>query len=90
LKDLDLASRYTLTAIDCEAAKKDTGEIQSLQIPVCFCGIHNPAREASMYGLYPGGEYIDKEVVRVPPYSDRNKPKLATTADVENEVAAID
>jgi hypothetical protein len=43
-----------------------------------------------MYGLYPGGEHLDKEVVRVPPYSDPNKPKVATAAAAENEVTAID
>jgi hypothetical protein len=36
-------------------------------LPVCFCGIHNPKRDRSLYGLYPGGKVIDGQAMRVPP-----------------------
>ena len=76
-KDSKLALEFTLTFVDCDATTpvsgKDSGTTQTLQIPVCFCGIHNPKRERSFYGLYPGACHIDKEVMRVPPLND---PKL--------------
>jgi PHD-zinc-finger like domain len=36
-------------------------------LPVCFCGIHNPKRDRSLNGLYPGGQLVDGQVMRVPP-----------------------
>jgi hypothetical protein len=75
-EDLDLSKRFTLTTLDCEAAnttktgRTPEGTLQSLQIPVCFCGFHNPMREASLYGLYPGGKHLnDNEVMKIPAFS---------------------
>ena len=36
-------------------------------LPILFCGIYNPARERSFYGLYPGGKHIDTETLRLKP-----------------------
>eukprot|EP00980_Cylindrotheca_fusiformis_P026445 scaffold16189_cov125-Cylindrotheca_fusiformis.AAC.1 len=79
-KDFDISSRFTLTAIDCEAVQKRHGVVKMLQIPVCFCGFHNPTRQADMYGLYPGGEHIDDKVVRVPPHGAKMTSTISQTA----------
>lgn len=88
LKDLDLASRFTLTVVDCEAVQKGPGKDRLLQIPVCFCCFHNPMREPSLYGIYPGGEHIDERVLRVPPHRDAattSKSMPMTSADPVGE-----
>lgn len=35
-------------------------------IPICFCSFHHPCRDATLYGLYPGGANIDQEAVLIP------------------------
>ena len=48
-------------------------------LPVCFCGIHNPNRDRSLYGLYPGGaKIIDEDVIRIPPKKAVAKDKRHT------------
>ena len=68
--DRQLCSCYTLTALDIEvttgASGKDPGAERQFNLPIGFCGIHNPKREASFRGLYPGGKYLTPEVMRIP------------------------
>ena len=35
-------------------------------VPTLFCGIHNPKRDDSFYGLYPGGEHLDGGALVIP------------------------
>jgi hypothetical protein len=69
--DRELCTQYTLTALNCEGVEgeigKDPGGTRSLTIPVAFCGIHNPMREPSFYGMYPGGRHTDTKNAIVPP-----------------------
>jgi len=68
--DKRLCSCFTLTALKCEVTTcsngKDPGTRQVVELPIVFCGIHNPKREASFRGLYPAGRYVNSEVMRVP------------------------
>ena len=74
-EDLKLCSEFTMTILDCEASTPATGqaadETRTLKLPICFCGIHNPKRDRTMYGLYPEGRFITKEIMRVPPLESR-------------------
>ena len=67
-RDEELCSQYTLTftTVSCMigAFGKDKGVRRTSTLPILFCGIHNPARERSFYGLYPGGKHIDTETLR--------------------------
>jgi hypothetical protein len=70
-RDVELCSQYTLTfASVCGLAHsfgKDPGAKFSAPLPIIFCGIHNPAREQSFHGLYPGGESMDiDQTLKVP------------------------
>ena len=69
-EDKYLCSQYSLRFAKC-AIPGGTGKTpqspSSSVLPVCFCGIHNPSRDRSLYGLYPGGKFIDEQVMRVPP-----------------------
>ncbi len=68
--DRRLCSCFTLTALDCEVTtsynRVEAGTREVVQVPIAFCGIHNPKREASFRGLYPGGRHVNAEVMRVP------------------------
>lgn len=70
LVDRRLCACYTLTALDVQVAVgargKDPGAEKSLKLPIAFCGIHNPKREAAFRGLYPGGKFITADVMRIP------------------------
>lgn len=61
---------FTLTALDCEVKHgrigKDPGTRETVKIPVGFCGIHNPSREAAYRGLYPAGKYFTPDVMKIP------------------------
>lgn len=64
-KDIELCSQHTLTF--ASVSGKISGMRCTLPVPVFFCGIHNPAREQSFYGLYPGGKVVDKnKILRIP------------------------
>lgn len=71
-EDIDSSTRFALTALTCEATKgkigKDPGAKHTLTVPVAFCGIHNPKRETSLYGMYPGGKYMVEKTVRIPSF----------------------
>jgi hypothetical protein len=46
---------------------KDPGARCAAFLPIVFCGIHNPAREQSFHGLYPGGKSMDiEQTLKVP------------------------
>ena len=69
-EDAYLCRQYSLRFAKCSVPGGTSGAPQpssSSVLPVCFCGIHNPNRDRSLYGLYPGGKYIDEQVMRVPP-----------------------
>jgi hypothetical protein len=62
MQDHFLCAQYTLTFAlvkgQTSAYGNDPGVPQSTTIPVMFCGIHNPQRDSSFYGLYPGGQHL--------------------------------
>jgi PHD-zinc-finger like domain len=70
-----LCRQYSLRFAKCKIpgirrigrACTKTSPPTAVVLPVCFCGIHNPKRDRSLYGLYPGGKLIDGQVMRVPP-----------------------
>lgn len=61
--DAYLSSLYTFEMIECNQIAGDTNA--STVLPVAFCGIHNPNRESTLYGCYPGGLHMEK-AIRVP------------------------
>eukprot|EP00536_Pseudo-nitzschia_multiseries_P014865 jgi/Psemu1/246401/estExt_Genewise1.C_7780013 len=64
-RDRELCSQHTLTFASVRG-KNSAGNFETI-IPVFFCGIHNPAREKSFYGFYPGGSMMDVEkVLKIP------------------------
>lgn len=73
-KDRYLCRQFTLSYTKCyitadpsPSAKDQASSSKEYILPVCFCGIHNPKRDRSLYGLYPGGYHVDESVMRVPP-----------------------
>jgi hypothetical protein len=70
-RDVNLCACFTLTALDCEVARertgKDPGTKDVVTVPIGFCGIHNPSREAAFRGLYPAGKYVTPDVMKIPP-----------------------
>lgn len=68
--DRKLCTFYTLTGLDVEvksdAHGKDPGAETTLKLPIGFCGIHNPKREPGFRGLYPGGQFITSEMMKIP------------------------
>lgn len=62
-RDEELCCQYTLTFASiyglAHSFGKDPGARCSTPLPIIFCGIHNPAREQSCHGLYPGGRLMD-------------------------------
>ncbi|KAG7364745.1 PHD-finger domain containing protein [Nitzschia inconspicua] len=60
--DVSFCDQYTLTFASIKGTTdsfgKDPGIERTAMIPVVFCGIHNPKRQPSFYGLYPGGKYL--------------------------------
>lgn len=71
--DVQLCSQYTLTFSSTRgltnSLERDPGARCTASLPIIFCGIHNPAREQSFHGLYPGGKVIDKEqTLKLPSY----------------------
>lgn len=75
LDDKKLCRQYSLRFAKCKIpgirrvgkASIKSSPSAAIVLPVCFCGIHNPKRDRSLYGLYPGGQLIDGQVLRVPP-----------------------
>lgn len=70
-KDIELCSQYTLTFASirglAHSVGKDPGARCAAFLPIVFCGIHNPAREQSFHGLYPGGKSMDiEQTLKVP------------------------
>jgi len=67
--DKHLCRQYSLRFIKCSippSGQNSTRLPSAALLPVCFCGIHNPHRERSLYGLYPGGQQLDEQVMRIP------------------------
>ena len=64
-RDEELCSQYTFSFASVKGLAhsfgKDPGSRCATTIPIIFCGIHNPAREQSFYGLYPGGQFMDTD-----------------------------
>ena len=75
LHDQKLCRQYSLRFAKCKIpgirrvgkASIQSSPSSAIVLPVCFCGIHNPKRDRSLYGLYPGGQLIDGQVLRLPP-----------------------
>jgi hypothetical protein len=71
VEDSKLCKEYSLTALNCLSIEgrmgKDPGDKCFNLLPVAFCGIHNPKREPSLYGMYPGGINLDFKTMRIPP-----------------------
>uniref|UniRef100_A0A7S4ABE3 Uncharacterized protein n=2 Tax=Pseudo-nitzschia australis TaxID=44445 RepID=A0A7S4ABE3_9STRA len=66
-RDTELCSQYTLTFASVRG--KNSGV--KTTVPIFFCGIHNPAREKSFYGFYPGGKMMDiNETLKVPSWKE--------------------
>lgn len=70
-RDIELCMQYTLTFASVRgpvyAQGKNLGVSCDANLPVIFCGLHNPAREKSFYGLYSGGNHMKKDnVLRIP------------------------
>ena len=69
-EDIDLCSQYTLTFASVNGVTnsygKDPGIQRKAMLPILFCGIHNPKRDDSFYGLYPGGEHLDGGALVIP------------------------
>lgn len=63
--DIDLCSQYTLTFASVRGSAqsfgKDPGARCESILPIVFCGIHNPGRDQSFHGLYPGGKNTNLE-----------------------------
>jgi hypothetical protein len=73
-EDSQFCKEYSLTALNCLSIEgrmgKDPGDKCFNLLPVAFCGIHNPKREPSLYGMYPGGINLDSKSMRIPPPSN--------------------
>lgn len=71
MQDSQLCKEYSLTALNCLSIEgrigKDPGGKCFNLLPVAFCGIHNPKREPSLYGMYPGGINLGSKSMRIPP-----------------------
>jgi hypothetical protein len=69
-EDVDLCSQYTLTFASINGTTnsygKDPGIQRKAMLPILFCGIHNPKRDDSFYGLYPGGEHLEDGALVIP------------------------
>jgi hypothetical protein len=69
-RDISLCDQYTLTFASVKGVShafgKDPGFVRRAMIPVLFCGIHNPKRNSSFYGLYPGGKHLGTKALIVP------------------------
>jgi hypothetical protein len=70
-RDVSLCTQYTLTFAKIQGTTnsygQDPGVMRTATLPVIFCGIHNPEREHSFYGLYPGGKYLGSpNILRIP------------------------
>jgi len=66
-RDTELCSQYTLTFASVRG--KNSGV--KTTVPIFFCGIHNPAREKSFYGFYPGGKMMDiNGTLKVPSWKE--------------------
>ena len=70
-RDEKLCSQYTMSFASVKGLAhsfgKDPGSRCATTIPIIFCGIHNPAREQSFYGLYPGGKFmVADDTLKVP------------------------
>ena len=61
--DVDAArcEQYTITTV--RVGNKTKKSSQSRLIPIVFCGLHNPHREASFYGCYPSGDVFSSTLV---------------------------
>jgi hypothetical protein len=77
MEDFQFCKEYSLTALNCLSIEgrmgKDPGGKCFNLLPIAFCGIHNPKREPSLYGIYPGGINLDSKSMRIPPlnYSEQ-------------------
>lgn len=69
-RDAQLCRQFTLTCVTIQgttdAFGKDPGVNRTQTLPIIFCGIHNPKRERSFYGLPPGGNHLNEDTFRIP------------------------
>lgn len=67
-RDRAVTKDFTLKSMNYEGGVLVGNKHDSVpnRIPVCFCSFHHPSRDASLYGLYPGGNHLDQEVVLIP------------------------
>ena len=73
--DQRLSSAFTLSAVSCEATRSvgnDRMNRRTIQIPIGFCGFHNPQRLRTSRGLYPAGKHISNDTIRVPALRQHN------------------
>jgi hypothetical protein len=70
MRDVQLSKSFTLTCVTVEGTTPALGKYPGVNrkqtLPIIFCGIHNPKRERSFYGLPPGGKYLDHSTLRIP------------------------
>ena len=68
--DQDLCTQFTLTNLQCEYSAEDRGMDRrkrlSRSIRIGFCGLHNPQRERTFYGMYPGGLHTQNGILSIP------------------------
>jgi hypothetical protein len=69
-RDAELCKSFTLTFVTVQgsthARGKYPGVTRTQTLPIIFCGIHNPKREHSFYGLPPGGKHLNQNTIRIP------------------------
>jgi len=70
--DQGLCAAFSLSAMNCEVARGDTGEYgihsTTIRIPIGFCGIHNPNRSPTSRGLYPAGKHMNNDTIQIPAF----------------------
>ena len=54
IQDIHLCKQYTLTLAEVNH-DGGAGSTVATIVPVAFCGLHNPQREAELIGCLPGG-----------------------------------
>jgi PHD-zinc-finger like domain len=73
--DIYLCTQYTLSMVDVTISSprgSGSDDVESMKLPVAFCGYHNPRRIDMLHGLYPEGCYLDPDsestlALRIPP-----------------------
>ena len=62
VQDIHLCKQYTLTLAEVSHEDgSDSSSTSATFVPVAFCGLHNPKREAELVGCLPGGGIIEED-----------------------------